>query len=398
MRILIVNSFYYPNLVGGCEHSVKLLAEGLHNNKNEVAVFTIDNLSSRGIVREKISNVEIFRCDGGMFNTSVRLHMKKNILNKILNKFVELHNNYVSKMFEKVVDDFKPDIIHTNNLYGLSPLIWKVAASKNVKTVHTIRDYWILDPTVENKERKNIFVKNYQHYFRKYSNYVDLVTAPSKFTLETLLKNNYFKNANSKVIQNCVNMNIKQVNDIIFEKNKRNSNSIIFIYVGMIDEKKGIINLLKAFSNINNDNISLLICGNGILENIVNDYCNRDKRISFLGQLSKNELNIQWTKADVCIVPSIWDEPFGRVVIEANQYGLPVIGSNKGGIKEILDNIKTGELFQYNDINDLTDKIKRFSVRDNIVKYYDKILNNIEYYSLENQIKMFQKEYERLRR
>ncbi len=396
MKILIVNTFYYPNMVGGCEHSVKLLAEGLKKSGNQIIVFTIDNLYEKGLKKEKINEINVIRCSGGYFDTNVRITKKGSSLKKIINKIVELKNSYVLKQYQKVLKLYKPDIVHTNNLYGLSPVIWKTTKKEKIKLVHTIRDYWILDPSTEYKKRKNFAIKLYQLYLKNLSQNVDFVSAPSKFTLNAILNNNYFKNSKAKVVPNCIEFDKNNLQNILKEKSKIKNQKIKFIYVGMLEEKKGIMNLLKAFEKINNQNISLDICGDGKLKDLIKKYCQSDARIKYNGKLSKNELEKVWKKCDACIVPSIWDEPFGRVVIEANLYGLPVIGANKGGIVEIIDNTKSGKLFQYDDINDLTNKINYFSNRDNIKKYYENIYKNIGMYSVENQIKEFEKIYKNL--
>lgn len=59
------------------------------------------------------------------------------------------------------------------------------------------------------------------------------------------------------------------------------------------------------------------------------------------------------------IVPSQWNEPFGRVVIEANSYGIPVIASNKGGIPEIVVPNVTGYVFETENHLSLIDSIKK---------------------------------------
>ena len=211
--------------------------------------------------------------------------------------------------------------------------------------------------------------------------------------MDTLLKNNYFKNSKHYVIPNAIDIDIKELQNIINIRNKNNNKDINFIYVGMLEEKKGILNLLKVFHNISLDNIRLNICGNGNLKDVVLNYTKIDNRIKYLGQLDKIKLKEEWLKSDVLIMPSIWDEPFGRVVIEANQYGLPVLGSNKGGILEIISNIKTGLIFKYDDLNELESKIIYFTDRNNIKKYYNNIEDNISYYSLNKQIKMFEDIY-----
>ncbi len=391
MKILIVNSFYDPNIVGGAENSTQLLAEGL-SKKNIVKVFTIDSLAKNSI-EEKINGVELYRSSGGFFHTKVRLTKKGSKLIKLSNKLIELYNFSIKKEFKKLLKEFKPDIIHTNNVYGISPLIWKWAYQNNITCVHTIRDYWIVNPKVVLPKKNNLFLSTYQSYFRKYSNYVSGVTAPSKFTLNNVMRFSYFKNSIIKCIPNSIDLDYEKTREIINEKRLKNDANIQFLYVGVLEEHKGIMNLLEAFSKIENKYISLTICGDGKLKEVVISASKNDKRISYKGKLTKDEVNEEYKNSDVLIIPSIWDEPFGRVVIEANQFGTPVIGANKAGIKEILENMNSGVLFQYDDVSDLIKKINDMSNRDHIKQYYDAILKNINQYSTQNQIKQFEQFY-----
>lgn len=395
MKVLITHIFYDPNIIGGAEYSVKLLAEELVKRGNEVAIYTVDSFSNN-LKKETINNVLVYRGTGGNFDTKVRFTKKGSIFRKVLNKIFELRNKKVTEEIRRVIKEFKPDVIHTNNVNGMSPLIWKVISEENIPCVHTIRDYWIVNPKNELKTAKRIINKPYQNYFRKYSKYVDYVTAPSKFSLDSVLQFNYFNKNNSICVNNSVNIDIKSTINWIENRRKSNEQIVKFMFVGSLFENKGIYNLINAFSNIVNDNITLTICGKGKLEEYIRLSCEKDKRIKYKGMLNKEELEKEWLENDVLIVPSIWDEPFGRVVIEANQHGLPVIGSNKGGILETINHINTGITYQYDSVEELTKSIQYFSNRNNIKKYYDAIIENIQQYSIEKQIESFLEIYEKV--
>lgn len=396
MKILIVNTFYFPNMVGGTEHSVKLLAEGLKQRGHEVAVYCIDNLQ-RKMKIEDINGIRVYRGKAGLFNNRIRINRNGNVIQKLINKIIEIRNYSVISEYKSVLNDFAPDIIHTNNLFGMSPLIWKLSKSNCKKLIHTIRDYWITSPTcsLEIENSKSIFIKIslalYRLYFKSQSKYVDVVTAPSNYTLKTFLYRNYFNNSYIKrCVSNCVDINLNETNQIIDEKEKRNSNVIKFIFVGSLYEIKGIKNLLRAFTGIDNENILLTICGDGDFKSLVEEESNRDKRITYKGKLNSTDLKNVLIESDVIIVPSIWDEPFGRVVIEGNQYGNVVIGSNKGGIPEIISEMSSGEVFQYDEVEELRNKISIFSNREYLTRYYSNIRNNIHSYSWAAQIDTFE--------
>ena len=152
---------------------------------------------------------------------------------------------------------------------------------------------------------------------------------------------------------------------------------------------------MEAFRRIKDEDIRLTICGSGAEESLVRQACEADRRIDYLGQLKSEELKKVYLACDVLIAPSVWDEPFGRIVIEANQYGLPVIGSDRGGIKEILAFTKTGEVFPAEDVGALADKIVDFANRDTIRSYRSRILDTIGEYSFEKQVENYCSVYQR---
>lgn len=390
MNILIVHSFYYPNICGGAELSVKLLAEGLKTKGNNVAIFCVDG-ERKGITIEEINGIKVYRSDSGKFEFYDEKDNRQTY-KKIINKLVGMNNLYVGKNLKRVLKEFKPDIVHINNITGISSIIWKIVNKEKIKIVQTARDYWIVNPVEEEKTKQTLRkVQIWLHHkiYKKRSYLVDYITAPSKIALDKVLETGYFKNAKKKYVYNPIDIDINKTRKIIEEKNQILSEKIKFIYVGRYSKEKGINNLLKAFEKIDNPNISLEFCGKGNEEEIINLYCKKDTRIKNTGMLNTHELSKKYIEADVIVVPSTWEEPFGRVVVEANQYGLPVIGSNRGGIKETIDLIHTGETFQYDDVNDLKEKIIYFSKRENIKKYYSAILNNIEHYSVENHVREY---------
>lgn len=130
-----------------------------------------------------------------------------------------------------------------------------------------------------------------------------------------------------------------------------------YLYYGRLTKEKGILTLLNAFKK--NKNINLYIMGKGELEYYIRNFIDRNKltNIKLLGYLVGNAKENYIKEAYCTIVPSVWDEPFGRVVIESYSYGTPVIGSDRGGIPELIVSNKTGLVFEGGNTNSLISKI-----------------------------------------
>lgn len=390
MKILFVNMYYYPNMIGGAEHSLKLLAEGLYKKGIDVSVYTLDGeKNTRTINCEVINGVKIYRG----YSKSIfrrRIQGNKQIVDKIINGIHSFWNPLSNKQLKRIVKEVLPNIIHTNNPVSISYWIWKYARKRHIKLVHTLRDYWLLDPTTVIGNSAPLFVYFYRKYTRMISNkFIGKVTAPSQRVLDIFEDAGYFQNAKKQKVVNCIDFDYELLQENITKKMQRTEKKIKFLFAGNLTENKGIIQLLEAFKKNKNCNLELVVCGNGPLEHLVINECKEDDRIKFLGKLNKEKLNEQYAKSDVLLVPSLWIEPFGRVIIEGAQYGLPVIGSNRGGILEVINTLKNGECVNPESIEDLSEKIYKFSDREYIKKYIKNIEMNIKEYSLDKQVERF---------
>ncbi len=79
---------------------------------------------------------------------------------------------------------------------------------------------------------------------------------------------------------------------------------------------------------------------------------------SFLGRLSQSEVLRRFRYYDALLFTSRWEEPFGRVLIEAMAQGLPVIAARNGGVPEIINDSENGLLVPPESPPDLANAIK----------------------------------------
>lgn len=109
-----------------------------------------------------------------------------------------------------------------------------------------------------------------------------------------------------------------------------------FVFLGRLSAYKGIHLLLDAWRRADVD-ASLRILGDGDLRDDVLAAARADLRIVWGGYVGSAEASAEIAGARVVIVPSVWDEPFGRVAAEALAHGRPVITTGHAGLSEIVD-------------------------------------------------------------
>ena len=126
-----------------------------------------------------------------------------------------------------------------------------------------------------------------------------------------------------------------------------------FCYIGRLSEEKGIKNLLEVASQLP---YKLYIAGDGPLKEIMEKEYSSNT-IEFLGHQDKTEIITLLKKVHFSIIPSIWYENNPLSVIESLCSGTPVLGSNMGGIPELLTD-EYSEIYNGNDNKELKSKIE----------------------------------------
>ena len=136
------------------------------------------------------------------------------------------------------------------------------------------------------------------------------------------------------------------------------------LFVGRLSAEKGVDILIKAWKNIH---YPLEIAGTGPLFSKLKT--NAPDNITFLDQLSKDEVINKMSKASFLIMPSVWYEGFPLVMVEAFACGLPVVASKIGSMEEIIRDGVTGMHFEAGNADDLREKInKMFSSPEKMIQ------------------------------
>jgi len=149
------------------------------------------------------------------------------------------------------------------------------------------------------------------------------------------------------------------------EKDIKFDNFILF--VGVLEKVKGIEYLIEAFSKIEKEfpQFKLVLIGKGSkrknLEYLISNLKLSDK-VEFKGKLSLEETKNVMKNCYCLVLPSL-SEGLGRVLMEAMALGKPVIGSNVGGIPDLIKDGENGFLFEPKNSDQLTEKL-RILLRD----------------------------------
>lgn len=385
MKILFFNGLYPPYIKGGGEISTHLIAKGLSQKKKFcVKVLTIGREEKKyqyeGVEIETIPPPNIY----WSYNSSGKSFFKKSLWH--LQTPYLLSSDY---KITEVIRSFDPDIVETSVIEDFSDKIWKIIKNEGKKIVHTLRSYSQLCYNAnmfyegKNCGKQCILCKLHSFPKKKLSSQVDSVIGISKHILDKHVEYGFFPNAQKYVIPNIYNGISEDSNELL--------DSLIVGYIGRIHPTKGLDLLIDSFKEIyrilkKRGDLKLLIAGGGN-----KDYKTKleDKAkgfpIEFIGYTEPNDF---YKKVNISICPSIWEEPFGRVVIESMAHGVPVIGSRIGGIKELIDHKKTGLLFDSGSKKDLIEKIKYlYDNRADIITYRKECIEKSKQFSSEIVIK-----------
>ena len=111
------------------------------------------------------------------------------------------------------------------------------------------------------------------------------------------------------------------------------------LFLGRLSAEKGVAQLLEAWRQVKYPGARLVIAGKGPEEEKLRAFA-RDKRLSnveFRGFVPAEAQTDLWAGARFLVAPSIWEEPFGLVVLEAWAHGRPVLTSDRGSFPEMID-------------------------------------------------------------
>ena len=281
--------------------------------------------------------------------------------------------------FTKIVEDFKPDIIHSH-LYEAEMLSrWKLFP--DVKYVSHCHDNMVQLNKISllkkwNKEKITFLYERriLQKRYKKCKNNFIVISQEMK---DFFIRNLSISANKFTLIRNAIDFTL--FNKGISSKTIELKNEIVLISVGRLVDRKNHIFLIDVMKNLlkQKNNIKLFIIGFGKnkikIENKINTEELNDK--VFLIESTGN-IEEYYNNADIYVHSAIY-EPFGLVLLEANAAGLPVVCLNGKGNSDIIINDKNGYIINDNNIITFSNTILK--IIENPSLYYELSKNSIEF-------------------
>lgn len=367
MRILMCNSFFY--LRGGAERYFFDLAELLSTHGHEVIPFCMAHERNRSSEYSHyfVSNIDY----PSLRQQRTSLATKLKVLKRTL------YSHEAKRQIERLIKETEPDIAHVHGIaHETSPSILHAIRQSGIPIVQTLHDYKMLCPNTNFVSRGEVCERCKRHryfhmvlrrckrnslsaslvaglemYFHKilqiYEGNVDMFIAPSKFLQHKVAE--YGIDTRVIHLPNCIDV---ERFPPCYEP------SDYFVYFGRLVGVKGIGTLFEAMRYV--DASHLYVVGEGEIEETLREYARQNgiSNITFLGHLATQDLVPVVQGAAFTVVPSEWYENYPMTILESFACGTPVIGSNIGGIPEIIDDGRNGLLFEPGNTRQLADRIR----------------------------------------
>ena len=339
MRIAIYNDWWSPDLVGGAEKTASEMAQHLRNSFGEsnIAVYTLSN--SNVTIREIHENLSVTRLGSRTFRSRYSI----GFLIKIFEKLRVLLGRATRNLLISEMLSFKPDVILLHNVDRVG--VNFASHFRKISTIPIIRIQHDLGDTCVNRTRFNkISKKNCvntcttckikESHFRRQSENYDLMISVSKFIDSTFRKLKF----NPRIsIYGYPNHKKIEFNSSYFYFD--NISTLRLGFVGRVVPEKGIevvLNSMFLLKSLYNVNSSLTVCGLGssrYLKSLRKLATNLKVELILLGYI-ESPFDTLAGKIDAVVIPSIWQEPLGRIPMESLSRGLPCFVSGIGGLVE----------------------------------------------------------------
>lgn len=322
----MILSFFYRPSVGGLETHLDDLCKFLTSAGHHVFVVSFQPLTNprKGKIFERDVNLNVYRVPNPLQNMFYKFQSLTLLRYLILLPLLLAASLLVLARHRKEID-----VIHCHDLNSaaLCAFVSWIFKKRSVITVHYVQDFLLASSS-----------STFNRFGRRVMSHFDAVIAISSKVRERLLP---LMKDETKLHQMTYWIDLSLFQPAGRAETKRTKHlegRFIVLFVGRLVSTKGVEVVLDVASRLQEEKeIEFIFIGQGPLSEIVQTVSSSLQTVSFLGPLDSMALSEYYRSADLLLVPSVYEEGFGRVIMEAIASGLPVIGANRGAIPEAMD-------------------------------------------------------------
>lgn len=356
MRIAYLSTLYPPNVAGGAELVLRSQAEAMSARGHDVEVIALR--AEPGVNREVVNGVKVTTV--GIHNEYFNFWQVAHPAHKRLLWHVRDRNNRpMAEALRELLRESHPDIVCCHNLAGWSISAWEAINSLGIPIVQVLHDQYLrcsksnMFRNGKNCDKPCLDCRALRMSHAQASEQVTAVVGVSRFVLDRLLNAGYFSEAPIREV--LYNFGTSVPSEL---PPKQPAPRLRLGFIGFLAESKGIEWLLRTFKGSRLSDVELLIAGRGEeqYEKGLRERYGDGDDISFLGFIKPADF---FAQVDVAIVPSLWNDTLPSVVFESLGYGVPVVGSRRGGIPEMVLDGVNGLVFEPDDPASLVRAIEK---------------------------------------
>lgn len=352
LKVCFVSMQYPPHTLGGAGVYAHSLCNELAKMGHEIHVITY--ATRKTSPQSTADNVHIHR-----------IAVTGKPLLKTVSYWLKLRKNY--KKLQKEIDF---DLLHANVTSDLS-LTRKLVKTPRIVTVHHLAKNTFsvshdrLSRFGEETSIASWLEKKLIDFDRTVIQRADKIIAVSRFTKASITSAYHVPSSKIHVIHNGIypqQYNCNETNSAETKKTSPTKNEPSILYVGRLEQRKGLDFLLLAFALLSQQaKCSLIIAGSGEQAPYrrLAKKLGINNKVSFTGHADEATLKRLYAACDVFVLPSLL-EGFGLTILEAMASAKPVVATKVGGIPEIVKNNVHGKLVQRENPEQLCKALKFF--------------------------------------
>jgi glycosyltransferase involved in cell wall biosynthesis len=351
MRILVLAGLYPPNIIGGAEMSAADMVRWLVSQGHEIGVVTTAASPDQVLDGEFVDGVRMWRLHIPRPYPLIRFPEVSGLMKPIWHLQDHLDPRNKPKI-RAIIEDFKPTDAIVHILQGLGYNALVEIGRADIPVTYILHDLGLACIRMSMFKGGRDCASQCRAcqisawWKRRLVSRVPRIgfCSPSRANIDTLAK--FFP---LKTYPNAVILNPNKFPQATVERVESEHPRIL--YVGRIQPSKGISLLLEAASWLAQDHhFTMTVVGSGPEEARLRKLYSGASWCRFAGFITQAEISNLMINSEIMCVPSIWAENSPGVVVHALSLGLPVVGSKRGGIPELIDNGRTGSLVEAGDI------------------------------------------------